>query len=161
MHRVPGAGPAPEAVRQAGAGGGDWGAARGAHHRHHGALRYCREGRLAGWGTDLWVGLRRFVLCLKWKIVHRCRVFGTPSLPPSALLAGAGKTTLLNTLAGKAQAYGSQSGSIFVNGRPDRLERYKRVMGFVPQVGPLLAPVCRYQLWRWCSWLRAEGADVC
>ena len=41
----------------------------------------------------------------------------------------------LSTLAGKAQAYGTQAGSIFVNGRPDRLERYKRVMGFVPQVG--------------------------
>ena len=60
---------------------------------------------------------------------------GGPAPALLALAAGAGKTTLLNTLAGKAQAYGTQAGSIFVNGRPDRLERYKRVMGFVPQVG--------------------------
>ena len=59
---------------------------------------------------------------------------GGPAPALLALAAGAGKTTLLNTLAGKAQAYGTQAGSIFVNGRPDRLERYKRVMGFVPQV---------------------------
>lgn len=52
-------------------------------------------------------------------------------LPP----AGAGKTSLLNVLAGKAHAYGVQAGSIAINGRPDRLERYKPVMGFVPQVG--------------------------
>jgi ABC-type multidrug transport system ATPase subunit len=49
----------------------------------------------------------------------------------------AGKTSLLNTLSGKAP-YGIQTGDILVNGRPDRLERYKRVMGFVPQVGCLV-----------------------
>ncbi|EFN56469.1 hypothetical protein CHLNCDRAFT_22567, partial [Chlorella variabilis] len=47
--------------------------------------------------------------------------------------SGAGKTSLLNVLAGKAHAYGVQAGSIAINGRPDRLERYKPVMGFVPQ----------------------------
>ncbi len=46
---------------------------------------------------------------------------------------GAGKTSLLNTLSGKVP-YGIQTGDILVNGRPDRLERYKPVMGFVPQV---------------------------
>lgn len=35
-------------------------------------------------------------------------------------------------LAGKA-GYGTPSGTITVNGKPDRLERYKRVTGFVPQ----------------------------
>lgn len=58
--------------------------------------------------------------------VHRCLL-----LP----CAGAGKTSLLNTLAGKAQAYGVQTGQVYVNGVPDRLERFKAVMGFVPQVG--------------------------
>lgn len=53
---------------------------------------------------------------------------------PRLLAAGAGKTSLLNALAGKAASYGVQTGVVLVNGRPDRLERYKRVMGFVPQV---------------------------
>ena len=36
-------------------------------------------------------------------------------------------------LAGKA-AYGTVTGSVKINGRSDKLLRYKRVMGFVPQV---------------------------
>ncbi|KAL6776445.1 hypothetical protein ACKKBG_A21155 [Auxenochlorella protothecoides x Auxenochlorella symbiontica] len=46
--------------------------------------------------------------------------------------SGAGKTTLLNVLAGRAQK-GRRSGEVRVNGVVDRLERYKRVTGFVPQ----------------------------
>ncbi len=38
------------------------------------------------------------------------------------------------TLSGKA-LYGVQSGNVRVNGKLASLERYKRVMGFVPQVG--------------------------
>lgn len=45
----------------------------------------------------------------------------------------AGKTTLMNALAGKA-SYGRVTGSIEVNGQPDSLGRYTKVMGFVPQV---------------------------
>ena len=40
-------------------------------------------------------------------------------------------------LAGKA-SYGTVSGSVKVNGRADKLLRYKRVMGFVPQVWPII-----------------------
>ncbi|KAL4449383.1 hypothetical protein ABPG77_007027 [Micractinium sp. CCAP 211/92] len=47
--------------------------------------------------------------------------------------SGAGKTSLLNALAGKAASYGVQTGVVLVNGQPDRLERYKPIMGFVPQ----------------------------
>lgn len=43
-----------------------------------------------------------------------------------------GKTSLLNALSGKA-GYGVVSGIILVNGEEDTLEKYKRVMGFVPQ----------------------------
>ena len=44
------------------------------------------------------------------------------------------------TLSGKA-LYGVQSGTVRVNGRLASLERYKRVMGFVPQVrGSVIAP---------------------
>ena len=42
----------------------------------------------------------------------------------------------MSTLASAAGSYGRQSGEVLVNGRRDRLERYKRIMGFVPQVGP-------------------------
>ena len=50
------------------------------------------------------------------------------------LFVSAGKTTLMNALAGKA-GYGRRTGEIEVNGQADSLERYTRVMGFVPQVG--------------------------
>ncbi|KAL4853041.1 ABC transporter G family member 28 [Chlorella vulgaris] len=47
--------------------------------------------------------------------------------------SGAGKSSLLNVLSGKAQAYGVQTGTVLINGRADKLERYKDVLGFVPQ----------------------------
>ncbi|PSC68046.1 ABC transporter G family member 28-like [Micractinium conductrix] len=47
--------------------------------------------------------------------------------------SGAGKTSLLLRLSGKAGAYGEQTGVVRVNGRPDKLERWRQVMGFVPQ----------------------------
>ncbi|GAB4817511.1 hypothetical protein N2152v2_004557 [Parachlorella kessleri] len=56
----------------------------------------------------------------------------TAIMGPSGAGACVRKTTLLNTLSGKA-SYGVRTGDILVNGRPDRLERYKPVMGFVPQ----------------------------
>ena len=46
-----------------------------------------------------------------------------------------GKTSLMSALAGKA-CYGTVTGSVTINGKPDKLLRYKRVMGFVPQVSP-------------------------
>ena len=46
--------------------------------------------------------------------------------------SGAGKTTFLNALAGKA--YSSiTTGTILINGRPDPINCYKKVIGFVPQ----------------------------
>lgn len=46
--------------------------------------------------------------------------------------SGAGKSSLLALLAGRAQ-YGKASGLVFVNGQLDALERYRHIMGFVPQ----------------------------
>ena len=46
-----------------------------------------------------------------------------------------GKTSLMSALAGKA-SYGTVTGSVTINGKADKLLRYKRVMGFVPQVSP-------------------------
>lgn len=68
---------------------------------------------------------------------------------PACSRAGAGKTSLLNTLAGKSAAYGVLSGRVLVNGVPDRLDRFKRVMGFVPQVrdGAAGARLALHQHW--------------
>ena len=40
----------------------------------------------------------------------------------------------MSTLTGKA-FYGTPTGHVTVNGKPGSLRRFKRVMGFVPQVG--------------------------
>ena len=52
-----------------------------------------------------------------------------------------GKTSLMSALAGKA-SYGTVTGSVTINGKPDKLLRYKRVMGFVPQVSPTAYCMC-------------------
>ena len=44
--------------------------------------------------------------------------------------SGAGKTTTLNVLCGKMK---KTSGEIFINGAEDRIENYRRVVGYVPQ----------------------------
>lgn len=46
--------------------------------------------------------------------------------------SGCGKSTLLNTLCGKAK-YGTREGEILINGAPEPLENFARVIGFVPQ----------------------------
>ena len=47
--------------------------------------------------------------------------------------SGAGKTTLLYALMGTAR-YGIARGRLCVNGREMRLERLRRILGYVPQV---------------------------
>jgi ABC-type siderophore export system fused ATPase/permease subunit len=44
--------------------------------------------------------------------------------------ARAGKSTLLHVLQGRVA---NTSGTILCNGRPERLERYKKLIGYVPQ----------------------------
>ncbi|KAL3536259.1 hypothetical protein ACH5RR_004720 [Cinchona calisaya] len=46
--------------------------------------------------------------------------------------SGAGKTTFLSAVLGKASGC-TISGSILVNGRPDSIQSYKKIIGFVPQ----------------------------
>ncbi|XP_074276383.1 ABC transporter G family member 24-like isoform X2 [Silene latifolia] len=46
--------------------------------------------------------------------------------------SGAGKTTFLTALAGKATGC-TQNGLILVNGRPESIHSYKKIVGFVPQ----------------------------
>jgi ABC-type cobalamin/Fe3+-siderophores transport system ATPase subunit len=45
--------------------------------------------------------------------------------------SGSGKSTLVNVLLGKIA---KSSGQIYINGRPDRIQKYTRNVGFVPQV---------------------------
>ena len=45
--------------------------------------------------------------------------------------SGAGKTTLLNVLAGKTDF---KSGQLLINGRAEPIRRYRRLIGYVPQV---------------------------
>ncbi|KAH9327589.1 hypothetical protein KI387_007767, partial [Taxus chinensis] len=46
--------------------------------------------------------------------------------------SGAGKTTFLNAVAGKATGC-VVSGSVFINGKPESIYSYKKIIGFVPQ----------------------------
>lgn len=46
--------------------------------------------------------------------------------------SGAGKTTFLNALAGKG-THSRTTGAVFINGRPDSIQSYKSIIGFVPQ----------------------------
>lgn len=49
--------------------------------------------------------------------------------------SGAGKTSFLNSLRGTAAAYGTITGSVFLNGNPQTkgLLKAKDIVGFVPQ----------------------------
>ncbi|KAM0038851.1 putative ABC-type sulfate transporter [Helianthus debilis subsp. tardiflorus] len=46
--------------------------------------------------------------------------------------SGAGKTTFLSALAGKSHGC-KITGSILINGKPDSIHSYKKIIGFVPQ----------------------------
>ncbi|XP_047322682.1 ABC transporter G family member 28-like [Impatiens glandulifera] len=46
--------------------------------------------------------------------------------------SGAGKTTFLSALAGKATGC-TRTGQILINGKPDSIHSYKKIIGFVPQ----------------------------
>ena len=59
----------------------------------------------------------------------------TGNLPAGAVTAvmgpsGAGKTTFLSTLAGRA-TYGTVTGEVLINGRPQSIERFGNIVGFV------------------------------
>ena len=53
--------------------------------------------------------------------------------------SGSGKSTLLAVLMGTA-TYGTFTGQVWINGRLMKVSRLRRIMGYVPQVGPLKAP---------------------
>jgi ABC-type multidrug transport system ATPase subunit len=66
------------------------------------------------------------------------------SITPGRLSAiigpsGSGKTTFLNVLSGRATG-GVRTGSVRLNGVPDSTERFKRIIGFVPQSDATVIP---------------------
>ncbi|KAJ9540124.1 hypothetical protein OSB04_026630 [Centaurea solstitialis] len=82
------------------------------------------------------ISFRDLTLTLKGKGKHLLRCV-TGKIMPGRITAvmgpsGAGKTTFLSALAGKAHGC-SITGSILVNGKPDSIHSYKKIIGFVPQ----------------------------
>ncbi|CAI9273407.1 unnamed protein product [Lactuca saligna] len=82
------------------------------------------------------IAFKDLTLTLKGKGKHLLRCV-TGKIMPGRITAvmgpsGAGKTTFLNAIAGKAHGC-SITGSISVNGKPDSIHSYKKIIGFVPQ----------------------------
>ncbi|KAG8376572.1 hypothetical protein BUALT_Bualt09G0077400 [Buddleja alternifolia] len=82
------------------------------------------------------VAFKDLTITLKKKHKHLMRSVTGKLLPGriSAVMgpSGAGKTTFLSAVAGKITQC-NISGSILINGRPDSIHCYKRIVGFVPQ----------------------------
>ncbi|GJV31494.1 ABC transporter G family member 24 [Tanacetum coccineum] len=82
------------------------------------------------------ISFRDLTLTLKGKGQHLLRAV-TGKIMPGRITAvmgpsGAGKTTFLSALAGKAHGC-KITGSILINGKPDSIHAYKKIIGFVPQ----------------------------
>lgn len=82
------------------------------------------------------VDFKDLTLTLRGKNIHLMRSV-TGKLSPGRISAvmgpsGAGKTTFLSAVCGKITGC-NMSGSILINGRPDPIQSYKKIVGFVPQ----------------------------
>ncbi|XP_068639748.1 ABC transporter G family member 28-like isoform X1 [Aristolochia californica] len=82
------------------------------------------------------VAFKDLTLTLKGKNKHLLRCVTGKIMPGrvSAVMgpSGAGKTTFLTALAGKATGC-TVTGSVLINGKPESIHSYKRIIGFVPQ----------------------------
>ncbi|KAL2896651.1 ABC transporter G family member 24 [Bienertia sinuspersici] len=82
------------------------------------------------------VGFKDLTLTLKGK--QRCLLKClTGKIMPGHITAvmgpsGAGKTTFMSALAGKATGF-KRSGLVLINGKPESIHSYKKIVGFVPQ----------------------------
>ncbi|XP_061368742.1 putative white-brown complex homolog protein 30 [Gastrolobium bilobum] len=82
------------------------------------------------------VAFKDLTLTLSGKRKHLLRCVTGKIMPGrvSAVMgpSGAGKTTFLSALAGKARGC-TMTGSILINGKPDSIHCYQKIIGFVPQ----------------------------
>ncbi|XP_057426553.1 putative white-brown complex homolog protein 30 isoform X2 [Lotus japonicus] len=82
------------------------------------------------------VAFKDLTLTLKGKRKHLLRCVTGKIMPGrvSAVMgpSGAGKTTFLSALAGKARGC-LMSGSILINGKPESIHCYQKIIGYVPQ----------------------------
>lgn len=82
------------------------------------------------------VAFKDLTLTLKGKNKHILRSVSGKIMPGrvSAVMgpSGAGKTTFLSALGGKIRGC-SKIGSILINGKPDSIHCYKKIIGYVPQ----------------------------
>ncbi|XP_027363099.1 putative white-brown complex homolog protein 30 [Abrus precatorius] len=82
------------------------------------------------------VAFKDLTLTLKGKRKHLMRCVSGKLMPGrvSAVMgpSGAGKTTFLSALAGKARGC-TMTGSILINGKPESIHCYQKIIGFVPQ----------------------------
>nr|XP_016450412.1 PREDICTED: ABC transporter G family member 24-like [Nicotiana tabacum] len=82
------------------------------------------------------IGFTGLTVTLKGKKKHLLRSVNGKIMPGriTAVMgpSGAGKTTLLSALAGKTVGC-TISGSILINGKPEPIHSYRKIVGFVPQ----------------------------
>lgn len=82
------------------------------------------------------VAFKDLTITLNHKFKHLMRSVTGKILPGriSAVMgpSGAGKTTFLSAVAGKIKGC-TISGSVLINGKPDPIQCYKKIIGFVPQ----------------------------
>ncbi|KAF8672627.1 hypothetical protein HU200_049318 [Digitaria exilis] len=76
-------------------------------------------------GLTLSIGKKKLLQCVTGKLSPG-RV--TAIMGPS----GAGKTTFLNAVLGKTSGY-KKNGIVLINGIPESMQSYKKIIGFVPQ----------------------------
>ena len=85
---------------------------------------------------EIEVAFKDVTLTLKGKRKHILRCVTGKIMPGrvSAVMgpSGAGKTTFLSALAGKIRGC-TMTGSILVNGRPESIHCYQKIVGYVPQ----------------------------
>jgi len=69
--------------------------------------------------------------------------------------SGAGKSTLMNVILGRLRETGGQ---IYINGRPDRLTQYSRIIGFVPQEDVMIRTLTVYDTLRHSAFTRLPSS---
>ncbi|PNY06939.1 ABC transporter G family member 28-like protein [Trifolium pratense] len=101
-----------------------------------GVISMAAEGEEIRSRPEIEVAFKDLTLTLKGKRKHVLRCVTGKIMPGrvSAVMgpSGAGKTTFLSALAGKIRGC-TMTGSILVNGKPESIHCYQKIIGYVPQ----------------------------